>query len=75
MDYDAAEDQLVLVWDFAGGEEPTVEVQQNPAAAAEKLILVNGETVMRVSGAEGLTAEDLVLIDQESVEGTWLLPQ
>jgi hypothetical protein len=30
---------------------------------------------MRASGAEGLTAEDLVLSNQESVEGTGVLPQ
>ena len=52
-----------------------MEARQNPEAAAEMLILVNGQSALRVSGAEGLTAEDLVLIDPESASVSGLLPQ
>ena len=75
MDFDTDEDKLVLVWDFEDGEEPSVELQQNPEAEDEQVILVDGEPALRVTGAGWLTAADLVLIDPVSAAATGLLPQ
>ncbi|WP_245602936.1 calcium-binding protein [Leisingera methylohalidivorans] len=74
MDFDSNEDKLVLVWDFEG-DEPSVELRQSPGAEDEQLILVDGEPALRVTGAKGMTAADLVLIDPASAVATGLLPQ
>ncbi|MFW8593612.1 calcium-binding protein [Cribrihabitans neustonicus] len=73
IDYDAAEDQLVLVWD-AEDSDPEVEVQDDPEAPDNRLILVNGAVALRISGEPSLSAADVAVMDSESAAQSGLLP-
>ncbi|MFW8635946.1 calcium-binding protein [Cribrihabitans pelagius] len=74
VDYDAAEDQLVLVWDGAEDSDPEVEVQDDPEAPDNRLIVVNGAVALRISGEPSLSAADVVVMDSESAAQSGLLP-
>lgn len=64
MDYDPAEDQLVVFWSPESEVEPVIEVDHsNPD---EQVVRVNGRIVMRLTGAEDLTAEDIALVDSQT---------
>lgn len=64
MDYDPAEDQLVVFWSPDSEAEPVIEVDNGDPD--QQIIRVNGSIVMRLTGAEGLTAEDIALVDSHS---------
>ncbi len=64
VDYNAEQDNLVLVWDHANNPDPNVEVvadEQNPDLST---IFVNGVEVASVSGSGPVDASDIVLVDR-----------
>jgi Ca2+-binding RTX toxin-like protein len=63
MDYDSSEDQLVVFWNPDGEAEPEISVENDAQDPSQQIIRVNGTEVLRVAGAEGLSAEDIVLMD------------
>ena len=62
LDFDPEEDQLVVFWSPDNETPPVVEIDHS--AADQQIIRINGNFALRLSGAEGLTAEDIVLIPQ-----------
>lgn len=62
MDYDAAEDQLVLVWDLDAPEPPEIDVIEDADQPGLSRVMVNGTEIAQVRGG-GLTAADIVLVD------------
>jgi Ca2+-binding RTX toxin-like protein len=66
MDYSAAEDQLVMVWDDPDGADPEVQVTTDADDPGLQHVVINGETVASVHGAGGLSADDILLVDSET---------
>ena len=64
MDYDAAQDQLLVLWDPPGSPEPTVEVSEDPDRPGASQVLLDGRVVAIVHGATELTPGDIALLDR-----------
>lgn len=64
MDFDSAEDQLVLLWDLEGQPDPDIDIEADPGTPDHTIIRINGIEVLRVNAAAGITPEDIVLLDQ-----------
>ncbi|KPD14235.1 calcium-binding protein [Phaeobacter sp. 11ANDIMAR09] len=63
MDFDSTEDQLVVFWNANTESEPEISVQPDDETPGQHIIRVNGTEVLRVTGAAGLSAEDIALMD------------
>lgn len=66
MDFDSAEDQLVVFWDPDGEAEPEISIDTDPEETGQQIIRVNGAEVLRLTGAEELSISDIALVDTES---------
>jgi hypothetical protein len=64
MDFNCEEDNILLVWDDANGEEPTVDLQPNPTNPNLIQILMNGTAVADVDAGSDIELSDIVLIAQ-----------
>ena len=64
MDFNCDEDNILLVWDDADGEEPTVDLQPNPTNPDLIQILMNGTAVADVDAGSDIELSDIVLIAQ-----------
>ena len=62
IDYDATEDQLMVVYDEALGA-PEVEVSADPDTPEQMIVSLDGDVAMYLLGAEGLTAADILLVE------------
>ncbi len=60
MDFQPGQDKLLVSWE--GEENPVVQVE--PDAEDENLtnVMINGQNVAQLLGAEGLTPDDIQLI-------------
>ncbi|KJZ24734.1 calcium-binding protein [Tritonibacter mobilis] len=75
IDFDTAEDQLLLVYDGDQGV-PDLELEPDPAAPGETILRLDGEIAMRLTGAEGLTTDDIFLVEADDGDVAHLpLPQ
>ncbi|WP_406646707.1 calcium-binding protein [Aliisedimentitalea scapharcae] len=61
VDYNEAEDQLVMVWD--SDTEADVSVQSDPDNPDLQHIVINGTMVASVHGMGNLTAQDIMLVN------------
>lgn len=68
MDFDAVEDQVVVVYDDRSGAVPEVELRDSPTEPGMMELLVDGEVLAVMPGAEAPDPGDIVLIG-ESVAG------
>lgn len=66
MDYDATEDRIVIVWDFAQNPDPQIMVDQDAEYPSQSRIRVDGVTLATVRGATTLSVQDIVLVDGQS---------
>lgn len=66
MDFDPSEDQLVVFWNADSEAEPEIEIEPVSTDPSQQIIRVNGTEVLRLSGAEGLSPEDIALVDGQS---------
>jgi Ca2+-binding RTX toxin-like protein len=64
MDFDETEDSIILIWDDAVGEEPTVDLQINPDYPDLIQILMDGEAVADVDSNSGIVLSDIALVAQ-----------
>ncbi len=75
IDFDTAEDQLLLVYDGDQGV-PNLELEPDPDAPGETILRLDGEIAMRLTGAEGLTTDDIFLVEADDGDVAHLpLPQ
>lgn len=68
IDFEAAQDRLILVWDDSVAPEPLVDVeadQDNPDLAH---ILLNGKVVADIHGGADLSAQDIVLLSKSATQ-------
>ena len=63
MDYDPAEDQLMLVWDTKADPAPEIEVTADPEIPGMSHIVVNGTELARVHGGAAVAPGDIRLVD------------
>ncbi|MGR3678803.1 MAG: calcium-binding protein [Paracoccaceae bacterium] len=63
MDFDQVEDRLLMIMDPGGEDVPEVALQPDDDTPGLQHILVNGAAVASVHGAEGLTLDDILLVD------------
>ena len=67
-DFDAADDDLLLVWDDSAGEEPDLRLAASETDP-EILELLIGDVVMaRVPAASGLTTDHVALLPQSAAQ-------
>lgn len=66
IDFDAAEDQLVLLWDLQDQPDPDIQITTDPDAPEQSIIRINGTETLRLNSSAGITAADIVLLDQNS---------
>ncbi len=64
MDFDPAEDQLVVVYDDAAAGLPQIELRPDPAAADRLGLFLNGAHLATLGGAQGLLASDIVAVTE-----------
>ena len=62
VDYNATEDQLMVVYDAARGA-PEVEVSADPEHPDQMIVSLDGTPAIYLQGAEGLTAADIRLVE------------
>jgi Ca2+-binding RTX toxin-like protein len=72
MDYNGAEDQLIMVWDQIDEPDPEIEVLADDADPNTSLVVVNGTTIATVHGGTNLTAGDIALISRADAEALGL---
>ncbi|MEP4034979.1 calcium-binding protein [Pseudophaeobacter sp.] len=65
MDFDSAEDQLVVFWNPDGEAEPEISIEADSDDPSQQVVHVNGSEVLRLTGAEGLSAADIALVDAQ----------
>ena len=63
MDYDAADDSLLLVWDLKEDPDPQVAILADEADASVNHVLVNGTEIATVHGATPPDPLDIILVD------------
>jgi Ca2+-binding RTX toxin-like protein len=63
MDFDQAQDELAVLWDFETNADPWIELLDDQDQAGTKLLLVDGVTYARIHGGDGLSVEDILVID------------
>lgn len=63
-DFNGDEDNILLVWDDAAGDEPTVGLQINPTNPDLIQILMNGTAVADLDAGSDIELSDIVLIAQ-----------
>ncbi len=63
MDFDGAEDKLVMVCDMTQAGDPLVEITGDPNTPGISLITVNGTQIAQVHSDALLTLDDIVLVD------------
>jgi len=68
MDYDAAEDQLVVVWDMEANPDPDIQVLTDPATPNVSHIIVDGTEIALLRGASMVSVQDILLIDHASAQ-------
>lgn len=64
MDFNTAEDSLVMVWDMADAPLPEVEVIADALNPGLNHVFLNGTEVATVYSTTPLDAEDILIIDQ-----------
>ncbi|MEL6607621.1 MAG: hypothetical protein AAFO93_01790 [Pseudomonadota bacterium] len=64
QDFDMAEDKLVVVYDDAALEDPSVEIAEDPNLPGVTHVSLGGETILSLQNAGALTADDITLIGQ-----------
>ncbi|MEQ3673350.1 MAG: calcium-binding protein, partial [Pseudophaeobacter sp.] len=65
MDFDSAEDQLVVFWNPDSEPEPEISIEPDSDDPDQQIIRVNGAEVLRLTGAEGLSVGDIALVDAQ----------
>lgn len=68
IDYDAAEDQLIMVWDLQTSPNPDIEMLADDSVAGLCHILVDGIEIASVSGNQTLKVSDIVLVDHSDMD-------
>lgn len=68
MDYDASEDQLIMVWDLQTSPDPEIEVVADDSVAGLSHILVDGVEIATVAGDQTVKVSDIVLVDHSEIE-------
>lgn len=66
LDYDPAEDTLVLLHDGSAGPDPVVSVHADPRIEGLSHVRLNGVTVASITGDDALSAEDIRLVLRDS---------
>lgn len=74
-DFDLGEDSLVLLYDATGSPDPEVEValRPGPGGAPNTDVFLDGQLIVTLQGAAGLTSTDIALVAQDSAEAQALL--
>lgn len=67
-DYNAAEDQLIMVWDLQAFPSRDVEVVADDAVAGLSHILVDGVEIASITGDQILSTNDIVLVDHSDFD-------
>ncbi|MBL4768523.1 MAG: calcium-binding protein [Rhodobacteraceae bacterium] len=67
MDYDAAEDQLIVVWDLQSSPDPDIEVVADDSVAGLSHILVDGVEIAAVTGNQTVKVSDIILVDHSDM--------
>ena len=62
IDFNADEDSIVLVWDNAAGDEPTIDLAPHPTVADLTQILMNSKAVADVDTDSDIALTDIALI-------------
>lgn len=65
LDFDPAEDQLVVVWDLGVADPPTVEVIADADVPGLSHVTIDGAEVAQVHAGGRFTAGDVILIGPE----------
>ena len=66
MDFDSSEDQLVVFWNPDTEAEPEITIETDSNSPNQQVIRVNGNEVLRLTGAEGLSVADIALVDAQT---------
>jgi Ca2+-binding RTX toxin-like protein len=64
IDFNANEDSIILVWDDAAGDEPTIDLAPHPTDPDLTQIIMNGEAVADVDADSDIALTDIALIAQ-----------
>jgi Ca2+-binding RTX toxin-like protein len=70
--FDVTEDNLVLIWDDAEGDEPVVELAVDEQDAATLNVMMNGVTVATVDSEIGFDISDVALLPLSLVASSGL---
>jgi hypothetical protein len=62
LDFNATDDRIEVSYDPTDGDPPVIEVAEDPADAANALILADGTIIAVIRGGAGLTADAIGLI-------------
>jgi Ca2+-binding RTX toxin-like protein len=65
LDYNGAEDQIAVVYDPASGTDPEITIEPSDSNADAAWVLLNGVRMAEVLNADGLTADDVLLVTAE----------
>ena len=68
LDYTAAEDSLMVVYDDQGGPDPELALESDEDDPTTQHILLNGVRIAGVADAAGLTADQITLVAQTAFE-------
>lgn len=68
VDFDPAQDRLLISWDLSADPNPQVEVQSDPEHANLNRVLVNGEEIALLRGSGQVSAADVMLIDHDELD-------
>ena len=64
IDYDPADDQLVVLWDQAGAPDPQIEIRTDADNPTLSHILLDGVEIAAVDCDAALTVADILLVDR-----------
>jgi hypothetical protein len=64
IDFNADEDSILLIWDDAAGDEPTIDLAPHPTDTDLTQILMDGEAVADVDADSHIVLTDIALIPQ-----------
>ena len=67
MDFDLAEDSLLVVFDDTSGAEPLIELRADDGGSDRINLYLDGAHVASLSGASGLMLSDIVIMGQSQM--------
>lgn len=63
MDFDPAEDRLLVIWDTTGNPDPDIEVLDDPDDPGLSHIVIDGIEIALVRGGGVVSVDDILLVD------------